>query len=300
MTGRLALSSLVLCLAACAPGPRGLRSDGEVEQASSVDFDATFDEVYDAAWLAMEKLGFTISAHDRRAGTFRAERAPGGAAYDVQATVVETRARLQLSLPPGAGRPADAADIEALLAQVKVLLQAWRSAPEFDYLKVSHAVLAVGVRLPLPSSWNTLELRTDRRWFKLQLFKRANEGFNPTLLVVLDRRRPLPTIAGLLQEAARLSVPDAQPFVPEPDGRSAVMTAGGGQALSGWTHALAVSADPFDLDCLALTTETLAWTIQVAASCPRLPTPENAPDQSCVRAVRSVFEGARRVADRAD
>jgi hypothetical protein len=292
----------LLLLCACASSTRNLSSEADFVDASAVEYDASFDEVYDAAWLSLEKLGFKVVAHDRRAGTFTAGPSTG-TGYDVQATPRETKVRLQLSvrafrdgqpvLSDGPGRDfrRELEPVSALHAQVRALTDAWKHVPELSYLKVGHAVWADGVRLPLPETWNVLDLRTDRHFLKLQQLKRANQGINPTLLVLLDRRRPLPSTAELATEAAQLAVPDAKPVVPESDARSAVLLGG---KLAAWTQVQEVSAEPFDLDCLSFATETLAWTLKAAAVCPRPLTPENAPDKACVSAVRTAFDSARR------
>lgn len=274
-----------LALTACARDAR-YRPDGVEPTRTNELFDASFDEVYDAAWLSAEKLGFQVIAHDRRQGTFRL-----GGGFEVQATVRDDRAMLRSEL----------SDSTALYAQVKSLLEAWKTTPEFDYLKVGHAVATVGVRLPLPSEWNVIELRTDRRWFRLQRHKRAPEGANPTLLVELDRRRPLASNQALMQQAAELAIAGAKELlVPDDLPRAAVMNGTGAAALTGWTQATLINAEPFDLDSLSFVTETHAWTIRVAGACPRPITTENGPDQVCLKALRSVFDGARQMGDRAE
>jgi hypothetical protein len=293
---------VVWLFAACAAPSRSLSSEADFVDASAVEYDASFDEVYDAAWLSLEKLGLTVVAHARREGTFTAGPKVG-TGYDVQATPRETRVRLQLSLRAFKdGQPVlggerwgdlkkELEPVGALHAQVKTLTEAWRHVPELSYLKVGHAVWADGVRLPLPDSWSVLDLRTDRRFLKLQLFKRAQQGQNPTLLVMLDRRRPQPTTTQLAQQAADLAVPDAHPTVPQSEQKNPLLLGG---TLPAWTQAQEVSADPFDLDCLTFATETLAWTLKAAAVCPRPLSTENAPDKSCVSAVRTAFASARR------
>jgi hypothetical protein len=298
----IAVASL---LAGCASTSRSLVSEGDFAEASAVEYEASFDEVYDAAWLSLEKLGFTIAAHDRRQGTFLAAPAKDRVGYEVQATPRETRVRLQLALrtfkdghpelsevrwrPDGLTAELDKAT--ALHAQVKALLDAWEHPLELAYLKVGHAVLADGMRLPLPPAWNVLDLRTDRRHLKLQLFKRAEQGQNPTLVVGLGRRRPLPSVAVLAQEAAAAAVPDAHTAVPESETRDPVMLGGG---LAAWTQTLEIAAEPFDLDLFTFTAETHAWALQAAAACPRPATPDNAPDPACVSAVKGAFAGAGR------
>lgn len=297
----------VVSLSACAAPSKSLSSEADFLEASAAEYEASFDEVYDAAWLSLEKLGFTVVAHDRRQGTFSAGP-QDGAGYDVQVAPRETRARLQLSLRRfEGGRPAlgevpwrdDSRGalerIAALHAQVKALTEAWKQPLELDYAPVGHVVGADGVRLPLPQSWNALELRTDRRKLKLQLFKRATLGTNPTLLVELDRRRPAPLVAALFQaltqEAAALAMPDAKLVVPQNEERQPEMLAGG---LPAWTQSFELPAEPFDLDLYTFFTETHAFSLRAAAVCPRPATPENAPDAGCLAAVKSAFGRARR------
>jgi hypothetical protein len=292
------LASLALC--ACAAPSRSLSSEADFVDASAAEYETSFDEVYDAAWLSLEKLGLQVAAHDRRQGTFTAGP-QDGVGYDVQATPRETRVRLLLSLRAfKEGQPVlgevhagqgELDRVAALHAQVKVLTDVWKHVPELDYSAVKHAVAPDGMRLPLPASWNVLELRTDRRKLKTQLFKRATLGSNPTFVLELDRRRPNWTLTALVQEAAEASVPDARLFIPDVEARDAVMLPGN---LPAFTQSFPVEAEPFDLDVLTFTTETHAWALRAAAVCPRPATPENLPDAPCVAAVKRAFAGARR------
>lgn len=298
-----------VAVSACAAPSKRLASEADFVEASSVEYEASFDEVYDAAWLSLEKLGLQVASHDRRQGTFSAGPKDGDG-YDVQVAPRELKARLSLSPRRfEGGRPvlrevdwrADQQGaqerIAALHAQVKALAQAWRQPVELDYAPVGHVVGADGVRLPLPQSWNVLELRTDRRRLKLQLFKRATLGQNPTLLVELDRRRPAPVVTALFQtltqEAAQSAVPDAKLVVPEREERDPQLLSGG---LPAWTQSFELAAEPFDLDLHTFLAETHAWSLRAAAACPRPATPDNAPDAGCLAAVKSAFGRARTAA----
>ena len=181
--------------------------------------------------------------------------------------------------------------VASLHAQVKALLDAWKAPLELDYLKVGHALLADGMRLPLPASWNVLELRVDRRHFKLQALKRAAQGANPTLVAEVDRRRPLPSTQPLAQEAADLAVPDVKAVVPDDAERQPLLLGGG---LAAQTQTFVIQSEPFDLDAFTFTAETHAWALRAAAVCPRAATVENAPDAACVAAVKGAFAAARR------
>jgi hypothetical protein len=293
-------------LAGCATPTRDDLSSGEFSERQAVEYEASFDEVYDAAWLSFEKLGFTVVSHHRREGRFAVAPASlSGEGFEVQATPRETRLRLQVwprrfenggamfeDVAWGVnGRTEREQQVSSLHAQVKALLEAWKVPRELDYLKVGHAVSADGMRVALPPSWNVLELRTDRRRLKLQALKRSNLGANPTLLLELDRRRPLPSTTALAQEAGELAVPDSKFVVPENDVRLPVLLGGG---LPAWTQAFEVQAEPYDLDLLTFTTESHAWAVRVAAVCPRPATPDNAPDAACTAAVKGAFAAARR------
>ena len=296
---------LLLAAAGCATAR--VASDRDLAALSGVEYAASFDEVYDAAWLSLEKSGHRVVSHDRRQGTFATEPV-GDTGYEVQVTPREDRVRLEV-VPRryGDGKPVlddglwkvdgpgGEAERWALLhTQVRALLDAWKTVPEFDYRKVGHVLAAAGVRLPLPESWNTLELRTDRRRFRLQEQKRADQGRNPTLLVVLDRRRPNPEPLPLLEEAAQLAVPDAHPELAEAFAAAPQQPQRSGELV--WVgQEFLFAAEPFDLDCFTFAADTHAWTIRFAAVCPRPATTENASDAACVQAVRSVGKGAHLV-----
>jgi hypothetical protein len=183
-------------------------------------FDAPVDEVYDAAWLALQRQGFLVTTSYRLAGTFSAEHADGRA-YDVD-VAAQGEAQRFAAVPR---RPVPAAtqyaEWDRLEDSMAALLRAWRALPEWRF-DARRSVLDVpGFSVSLPREWEQLRLSVDRRRATLQQHRARPAGLNPTLLLEIDRRRPSTGLveAGQRAVALALTAPTRLTFPDELSGR---------------------------------------------------------------------------------
>lgn len=307
---RALLACGLLAGAACAtsgPRPMGARA---LEELGMRRYHAPPDELYDAAWLAFEKLGLRVVAHDRRAGSFETQEDPQrtGAPYAWTAQVEQEQDTVRLQLlplrrgpaAPDAPWPVDGPGgledrVRAVHAQVQALLDAWREGALLAYDTQHHDVGAAGVRVALPAEWGGVELRTDRRRLQLVRKPRQPRPVVPTMAVEVDRRRPVPVpeagagpaapreLAPSLEAVALAAARDARLDVQGPLA-SWAPRAGKVGDLAYWTFDVTVDADPA-ARLFAFWTETAAWTVRVVAVCGR-----DAPD-ACDDELRALVQG---------
>ncbi len=205
-------------LAGCAPrGPVAL-SPSQLRSHATRVVSADFDEAFDATWLALESLGFTVTAHDRRAGTLSTAvtAAANGTGRAWQAEVSLQGADSAVTLLPrlhegdrdvtdeaswtleGPGGERERWD--AAFERIRTLLEDWRHHPELVLEKRRGDLDAAGLHLLVPAAWEHFEFSVERRSLAVQRFKR-HLGVNPTAIYRIERRRPEPDVEGLLHEA---------------------------------------------------------------------------------------------------
>ena len=208
------VAALLLVLTSCAPrGPVAL-SPAQLQSRASRSIAAAFDEVYDATWLTLEAAGSTVTEHDRRAGTLTTAvvAAANGTGRAWAASVSQEGATVVVTLLPrvyeGArevtadmhwtleGPGGEAQRWDALFAGIAGLIDAWRVHPELVLSNSRGELDAVGLRLLVPG-WQHFEFATDRRTL---VMKGSGTALVPTLLYRIERRRPQPDLAKLIQE----------------------------------------------------------------------------------------------------
>lgn len=195
--------SLLAVLSACA-STRPLTTL-EARELSERRYDADGDEVYDATWLLLEKQGFQVVAHDRRAGVFTARHADGRG-YDVEVAALGST-QLVRAVPTGVvahGAQLDAWD--ALEHQTLSLLRAWQTVPEWRFDARRSTLELPGFSVAMPRDWGHLDFSVNRRRVTVQVRKVRGPEFNPTLLVEIDRRRYWDSTLELGQAAVGLAL----------------------------------------------------------------------------------------------
>ncbi len=174
--------------------------------------DAPADEVYDATWLVLTRQGFRVTASDRQAGTFSARHADGRG-YDVE-VAAKGDAELVRAVPTGPVTYTAQLDAwDMLEADTRRLLRAWGTVPEWTFDARRSTLAVPGFSLALPRDWAHLDFSVNRRRVTAQLRKPKLPGFNPTLLVELDRRRHQDPALRLGQAAVGLALTATQRLV---------------------------------------------------------------------------------------
>lgn len=208
---------MLLLVAACAPrGPRQL-SATQLRSRASRSISAGFDEVYDATWLALESQGWTVTAHDRRAGTLSTNVIAGehGTGRSWEASVSQEGSAQTVTLLPHMheherdvtpdvywtleGPGGELQRWDEAFARIVALVEAWRNHPELILEKTRGELDAAGLHLLLPPTWEHFEFSVDRRSLAVQRFKRSR-GLNPSVLYRIERRRPEPDLEAMVHE----------------------------------------------------------------------------------------------------
>lgn len=189
----------------------------EARELAERRWDAPTDEVFDATWLTLRQQGWVVSEADRVAGTLVATKAGRAWALEVSARGAEQR--VTASPRDAEVTRAELVELnEVLEAGTQRLLGAWRELPEWKFDGRRNVLAVPGFSAAPPRAWASLDFDVSRRHVVVQL-RRARGGLNPTLLVVVDRRRPEPVLGALLKQAAglalsarqRLTLPDELP-----------------------------------------------------------------------------------------
>ncbi|MBL8956691.1 MAG: hypothetical protein JNK82_38310 [Myxococcaceae bacterium] len=195
-------------------------------------FDGAYDEVYDAAYLALEKNEGRILAGSRLEGIIEGDKIeftapPGwdGTAYrSYSISVYPEGARVGVTAVPRLW--ADERDVsdeprwvlpgyggeeehwEKLFEHITDLLHAWRTVPELTVDASRGEVKVMGVRFNAPPDWRGLEVSVDRRTAISQSSQRGKPGcaecpggMNPTIVFEVARRSP-PADAHRLENVA--------------------------------------------------------------------------------------------------
>lgn len=260
-----ALLVIAALLAACTTrGPIAM-SQRELKARGTHSFDGPFDEVYDAAYLALERREGKISTASRLEGVVENDKvefaAPAGwegrAYRSYSLSVYQEGARVAVSAVPRLwaddrdvsdeplwvlpGGDGEDAHWERLFASIDDLLIAWRDVPELTLEKSRGEVSVLGIRFSAPPDYRGLELSTDRRTAWAQATARGPAGcaecpggLNPTFVFEIQRRAPAPDAPKLevtaLERALgpKLVTPEAWETQDTPTGRR-----GAGQVVAG-------------------------------------------------------------------
>jgi hypothetical protein len=253
---RRLLIAATLCAAACTThGPIAM-TQRELKARGTQVFDGAFDEVYDAAYLALEHYEGKVSTASRLEGVIENDRVeftppPGwdGLAYrSYSVSVYQEGARVAVTAVPRlwagdrdvseqpwwvmGGHGGEEAHWEKLFDGIRDLLIAWRNVPELTVEKSRGEVSVLGVHFTAPPDWRGLELSVDRRSAVAQATLRGKPGcpecpggLNPTIVFEVARRAP-PAEAPKLERTAlehalgpRLAVPEAWDTTDSPTGR---------------------------------------------------------------------------------
>jgi hypothetical protein len=174
--------SLVSCVTS---GPLGA---SEVRDLATRTWSAPTDEVYDATWLTLRSRGFEITEHDRQAGTLTAVR--DGRSWEVDVAARGTEQRVELTPATPVNRAELSQLIDVLEEGTAQLLRSWKELPEWKFDGRRNLLTAVGFTFAPPREWEWLDFDISRREVTVQRL-RARTGVNATLLVEVDRTRPL-------------------------------------------------------------------------------------------------------------
>jgi hypothetical protein len=193
----LLMPGLVM-LGACV-SHRPLRPTDLLDLARS--YDEPHDAVYDATRLGLERLNFSVPESNRQAGTLRAQL--GQDSFDVDVSSKERRS--VVTITPRAEQAdfaAEASRQEELARLTRQLLDRWREFPEWTFDARSDLVKLENFSANPPRDWAHVDVSVDRRRVTVQKRRLQREGLNPTLLIVVDRRRYDGGLTTLVGEAA--------------------------------------------------------------------------------------------------
>lgn len=201
-----------LLLTGCVSGPQRL-SGGELEAKGTASYAAPFQDVYDAAYVALEQSGYRVTRSERIEGHLETERASFGSnasrAYRVEVFQRENEVAVvavpQLFSDEGdisgdavwvlGGVDGEERRWEQLHERIRTLLDAWRSMPDFK-VDPAHGTIEVGsYRTLVPADWVGIAVAPDRHQVMLQKVQRAAKGcsgcaggMNPTLVLEIAHR----------------------------------------------------------------------------------------------------------------
>jgi hypothetical protein len=285
-------SLLVVVLLACTRGPRAM-SPGELHAKGTHSFDGQFEDVYDAAYLALEAYEGKMLMADRVQGVFENQKVPftAPAGWDGEAfrsyavSVFQDGSRVAVSAIPRLwagdrdvseeplwevhGIDGEDAHWERLFDGIDSLLHTWRDVPEMTVERSRGEVSVLGIRFTAPPDWHSLELQPDRRQAVSQLTVHGTPGcpecpggMNPTIVFEIERRHPAPDAPHLERVAMehalgpKIAEPEQWPTEDTQTGRKGV-----GQLVVGDARkATAVTWHVWDAG-------ELAWMVRAAAAC---------------------------------
>lgn len=217
---RLTPMALGLALSGCVAGPHPV-SEEQLRSLGRRTYAAQYDEAFDATWLALERLGFRVLSQSRRVGTLLAQH-DDGRQYDVGVephdaqhlvTALPGPPRVAWQLDGARGEVARWDELERL---TRALLAAWKRWPEWTFVPAANDLGVLSLHVKAPREWEHVDLELSRHRAELQRFKPGHLGLNPTLLMDIDRRRPVHGVTPLVLETAgralgtrtRLSLPE--------------------------------------------------------------------------------------------
>jgi hypothetical protein len=287
----LALLAVLLAVA-CTRGPRAM-SQVELRFKGTHAFDGQFEDVYDAAYLALEAYEGKLAMADRVQGVMENQKVPftspagwdGDAFRSYAVDVYQDGAKVAVRAIPRLwagdrdvseeprweldGIDGEDAHWERLFDGIDSLLHAWREVPELTVERSRGEVSVLGVRFTTPADWHSLELEPGRRQAVSQLnvhgaagCPECPGGLNPTIVFEIDRRHPAPDAPHLERVAMEHALgpkvvePEQWPTEDTPTGRKGV-----GQLVAGDSgRATAVAWHVWDAG-------ELAWMVRAAAVC---------------------------------
>lgn len=191
----------MLLLVSCAGNSVLTRADAS--SLATRTWDGATDEVYDATWLTLLAQGFSVTQHDRVAGTLAVTRE--GKQFDVDVAALGTEQRVQFAPHEPIGRVELSAILDALEDGTRSMLRAWNELAEWKFDGRRNLLRVPGFVVAPPAAWEWLDFDISRRFVVVQQH-RARTGLNPTLLVELDRRRPDSRLDASLKRAAGLAL----------------------------------------------------------------------------------------------
>lgn len=220
---RTLLLITALCASSCTTRGPVAMTQRELKARGTHVFEGAFDEVYDAAYLALEKHEGKIQAGSRIEGIIEGDKIefsapPGwdGLAYrSYSISVYQDGARVAVTAVPRLwagdrdvsdeplwvmpGSDGEEGHWQRMFDTITDLLQAWRDVPELQVERSRGEVKVLGVRFTAPPDWRGLELSVDRRTAIAQATMRGKPGcpecvggLNPTIVFEIARRSPPP------------------------------------------------------------------------------------------------------------
>lgn len=260
-------------------------SEATARGLSTHDFEGDSDAVLDAVWLTLAAKGYVATEHDATTGTVSLTR-DDGHGYDVSVQTLEAGQRV--SAMPRSPRPlmlggpeGEDAKWDALWRGTAALLDAWREVPEWKYETRTNTLRVAGCAFEPPKPWAYLDFDIHRQRTRVKRHRGHRDSpLNPSVLAVVERKRPLSTLPALLQEAAgvaltastRLTLPDDLEALREPGGLGGELT-----VLDGNT--------PREVRWHSRVVSSGAWTVTVIAVCGE---GEDACDDEWLAVTRSV------------
>ncbi len=145
------------------------------------------DELFTAAWLALENEGAHVTKHNRVEGQL--------AWANGEVTIASQGAAEVLTLTP-----ADERLLDAVERRVRSTLRAWQTTPEWTFDAGRNLLYINGFSVELPREWAALSFDTARRRVTVQETRGRSDG-NLTLVAEVERRDPHPSVAHPLQHA---------------------------------------------------------------------------------------------------
>jgi len=220
---RRALLISVLVSAACTTrGPIAM-TQRELKARGTQVFEGAFDEVYDAAYLSLERHEGKIQAASRIEGVIEGDKIeftapPGwdGTAYrSYSVSVYQEGGHVAVTAVPRLwagdrdvsdeprwvmpGSDGEEGHWQRLFEGITDLLYAWRKVPELHVERSRGEVRVLNIRFTAPPDWRGLELSVDRRMAVAQSTLRGKPGcpecaggLNPTIVFEVARRAPPP------------------------------------------------------------------------------------------------------------
>lgn len=251
-------------------------------------FEGEADVVLDAVWLTLAAKGYVATEHDAVTGRVSLT-APDGHGYDVSVQPGEEE-QMVIAMPrsPRAlmlgGPEGEDAKWDALWRGTAALLASWREVPEWAYETRTNTLRGAGCAFEPPKAWAYLDFDIHRQRARVKQFRGHRDApLNPSVLAVIDRRRPLSTLSELLREAAgvaltarnRLTLPDDLEAMREPGGLGGKL-----QVLDGTT--------PREVRWHSRVESNGPWTVTIIAVCGE---GEESCDDAWLAATRSVTCG---------